>query len=46
MTTSDGRIAEAQNALKALNFDPQRYNERSALVLLGSSQLDSRNGMV
>lgn len=34
MTTRDERIGEAQDVLRLLNFDRQRYNERSALVLL------------
>jgi len=34
MTDQQQRIEEAQAILKALNFDRERYNERSALVLL------------
>lgn len=33
------RIAEAQRALALLNFDPERTNERSALVLLALLEL-------
>jgi hypothetical protein len=34
MTTRDERIEEAQAVLQALNFDRERYNERSALIFL------------
>lgn len=34
MTDREQRIAEAQEVLQALNFDRERYNERSALVFL------------
>lgn len=34
MTDREQRIAEAQEVLRALNFDRERYNERSALVFL------------
>ncbi len=34
MTSRQQRIEEAQSALRSLNFDAERYNERSALVLL------------
>lgn len=34
MTSRDDRISEAQSVLHALNFDAERCNERSALVLL------------
>ena len=34
MTDREQRIAEAQEGLRALNFDRERYNERSALVFL------------
>lgn len=34
MTTRDDRIAEAQAILQALNFDRERFNERSALIFL------------
>lgn len=34
MTGRQQRIDEAQSILQALNFDRERYNERSALVLL------------
>ncbi len=34
MTDREQRVAEAQAVLQSLNFDRQRYNERSALILL------------
>lgn len=34
MTDREQRIAEAQKILQALNFDRERFNERSALVFL------------
>ncbi len=33
-SSSEDRASEAQSILQALNFDSERYNERSALVLL------------
>lgn len=34
MTSRADRIEEARDFLRLVNFDPERYNERSALVLL------------
>lgn len=34
MNVRDQRIAEAQELLRLMNFDRERYNERSALILL------------
>lgn len=39
MTDTGKRIHEAQSLLAALNFDRERYNERSALVLLALLRL-------
>ena len=50
---SEGRIAQAQQVLRDLNFDAERSNERSALVLLAlldlrpdSSWADARSPML